>query len=418
MSTIFRPHPDGGLSGEITANGQVVPVIISWDNGAVKIDIDGPFGEERSARVLHVLGWLLAQIGSHAVEFSQALVPASPCLAHKEESAAAQRGNSPAPSEEGPAGAVTVAGVQIAPAAEKPKRRKASAATLVQGPPATTDAPAASVEPTPAALPQAPAASAVAPDPTEAFAAQMADATARQEALRSPAEPRFRQPEQAAPAAPVTGAQEPLPPPEEYRVEPEPDPIDKLVDLLAYPGMPPDLRPFEWLRSAADRRYADTAITRLMFLRCLEPEYQEAGAHPYRPALPPRDQMVVDVDSPSGVAAFVNLLFAIDQRAAVRGIEIPQLVAWLDLYRDANGVRTACEYAWNYIQRKRQESAQRLAAQQAQAQPVPNAPAYAAPQVHGAHPAYVPQQPAYAPQQAQGGHPAAYGAQPPRYPAR
>ena len=222
----------------------------------------------------------------------------------------------------------------------------------------------------------------------------MADASAQQERLRSPAEPRFREP--ALPVTGVTSAQGQAPAVEEYRVEPEPDPIDKLVDLLAQPPMPPDLCPVVWLRGAGDHRYADTALTRLVFQRCLEPEYAQAGAQPHQPIMPPRDHMIVDVETQTGVVALVNMLFAIDERATARSMEIPQLAVWLSMYREADGLRAACENAWQRIEGLRQQAAQRRAAQQAQARPVASAPAYGAPAAHGAHPSYMaPQQPAY-----------------------
>ena len=423
MSTIFRPHIYGGLTGVVTLGGERVSLRITWNGDQIILALADEIPMNVGSS--DVLGWLLAQLGGHTVEFSQRLLTASPCLdraqgltieqkfdagVDPDQVASALKGDG-APTDGVEAKPPTVAGLPIVPAEKRSSRsgsKRKAAASEEAAPQAAPVAPAPTT-PEPPAAPAAPPS-----DGGQAFTAEMADAAKRQEADRSPAEPRFRSDEAQPPQAA---------PPVEHHVVMDPTPIDKIVDLLTQPPMPPDLNPVDWKRNPADPRYADSAIVRLCFKRYLEPEYMQAGTAPYQPALPAREDMLVDVSTPNGVMALINLLVEADKRAGERGIEIPQVSMWLLTYRDANEVIDLMALhaaTWQRLEARKVAEAQRLAALNNQAKPVPTAPSYAHPSAHGQHPAYSPspaaQQPPSYGAPSPGHYPAPPQGQPPAYP--
>lgn len=103
--------------------------------------------------------------------------------------------------------------------------------------------------------------------------------------------------------------------------------VDWFLELFQDPPLPPDLSPLDSRRSLSSREFLDTCYTRALFQRPVALEQGKTSYEELLDTLPA--EPVVDMSSDEGVRAFVEMLYAVQDRASKMGMEIPQIEAYL-----------------------------------------------------------------------------------------
>lgn len=103
--------------------------------------------------------------------------------------------------------------------------------------------------------------------------------------------------------------------------------VDWFLDLFLDPPLPPDLSPLDSRRTINAREFLDTCYTRALFQRPVALEQGKTSYEELLDTLPA--EPIVDMSSDEGVRAFVEVLYAVQDRASKMGMEIPQIEAFL-----------------------------------------------------------------------------------------